>query len=169
MSEVCNKEGQGKKKNKQRRVGSLNIKDYCQSRKTRYLKGASPGGAGGKELTCQCRRLKRCRFDPCVGKIFWRRRWQPIPVFLPGESYRQRRLAGYSPKGHKQSDTTEHMDQQISQRIQHPSIHEKMKASELIELIPFICISAIWGQFPVLFCFSHSQSLQGVATGSCCI
>ena len=39
----------------------------------------------GKEPTCQCRTCKRCGFDPWVGKIPWRRAWQPTPVFLPGE------------------------------------------------------------------------------------
>ena len=34
-----------------------------------------PGGASGKEPTCQYRRLKRHRFDPWVGKILWRRAW----------------------------------------------------------------------------------------------
>ena len=37
----------------------------------------------------------------------WRRKWQPTPVFLPGESHRQKSLVGYSPWGHKESDTTE--------------------------------------------------------------
>ena len=37
----------------------------------------------------------------------WGRKWQPTPVFLPGESHGQRSLAGYSPWGHKESDTTE--------------------------------------------------------------
>ena len=37
--------------------------------------------------TPQCRRLKRLGFDPWVGKIPWRRAWQPTPVFLPGESH----------------------------------------------------------------------------------
>ena len=41
---------------------------------------------------------KRCRFDHWVGKIPWRRKWQPTPVFLPEESHGQRSLAGYSPK-----------------------------------------------------------------------
>ena len=45
-----------------------------------------PGGASGKEPTCQCRKLKRCRFDPCVGKIPWTRAWQSTPVFFSGES-----------------------------------------------------------------------------------
>ena len=39
-------------------------------------------------------------------EIPWRRAWQPTPIFLPGESNRQRSLAGYSPWGHKESDTT---------------------------------------------------------------
>ena len=39
----------------------------------------------------------------------WRRKWQPTPVFLPGESQGQRSLAGYSAKGPKELDTTEMM------------------------------------------------------------
>ena len=66
-----------------------------------------PGGASGKEPTCQWRRHKRCRVDPWVGKILWRRAWQPTPVFLPGESLGQRSLAGYSPLGRKGSDMIE--------------------------------------------------------------
>ena len=62
-----------------------------------------PGGASGKEPACQCRR-KRCRFDPWVGKIPWRRAWQSTPVFLPGEAHGQRSLAGYSSWGSKESD-----------------------------------------------------------------
>jgi len=56
---------------------------------------------------CQCRRGKRCRCDPWVRKIPWRRKWQPAPRLLPGESHGQRSLAGYSPWDHKKSDTTE--------------------------------------------------------------
>ena len=41
------------------------------------------------------------------GKIPWRRAWRPTPAFLPGESHGQRSLAGYSPQGHRESDTTE--------------------------------------------------------------
>ena len=51
-----------------------------------------PGGTGGKEPACQCRRPKRRRFDPWVRKTPWRREWLPIPV-LPGESHGQRSLA----------------------------------------------------------------------------
>ena len=55
----------------------------------------------GKESTCQCRRCKRHGFDSWVGKIPWRRAWQPMPVFLPGESHGQRSLVGYIPWGGK--------------------------------------------------------------------
>ena len=66
-----------------------------------------PGGASGKESACQYRRSKRCRLDPWVRKIPWRRKCQPTPVFLPGESHGQRSLAGYSPWDHKELDATE--------------------------------------------------------------
>jgi len=46
-----------------------------------------PGGARGKESTCQCRRLERLRLHPWVGKILWKRAQQPTSVFLPGESH----------------------------------------------------------------------------------
>ena len=64
--------------------------------------------ASGKESTCQCRNYKSCGFHPWVGKIPWSRKWQPTPVFFPEESHGQRILAGYSPWGHTESDTTEH-------------------------------------------------------------
>ena len=48
-------------------------------------------------------------FDPWVGKITWRRKWQSTPVLLPGKSHGQRSLVGYSPWGHKESDTTERL------------------------------------------------------------
>ena len=60
----------------------------------------------GKEPVCQCR---RCRFSSWVGKIPWRRKWQPTPVSLPGESHGQRSLAGHSPE----SDMTEYSTVEI--------------------------------------------------------
>ena len=42
----------------------------------------SPSGPSGKEPDCQCRRHKRHGFDPWVGKIPWKRAWQPTPVFF---------------------------------------------------------------------------------------
>ena len=68
---------------------------------------ASYGGAIGKEPTCQCRRHKRCGFDPWVRKISWRREWLPTPAFLPGESHGQRSLADNSPWAHTELGMTE--------------------------------------------------------------
>ena len=53
-------------------------------------------------------------FSPWVGKILWRRKWQPTPVFLPGKSHGQRSLVGYSPRGHKELDATEHTHTRMS-------------------------------------------------------
>ena len=61
-----------------------------------------------KKPFCQCRRHQRCGFNPGVGKIPWRRTWQPPPVFLPGKSYGWRSLVGCSPGGYKELDMTEH-------------------------------------------------------------
>ena len=60
-----------------------------------------PGDSVDKRIHLQCRRCRRCRFDPWVRKIPWRRKWQPTPVFLPGTFHGQRSLACYSPWGPK--------------------------------------------------------------------
>ena len=75
-----------------------------------------PRWCSGQESACQCRRHKRCRFSPWVGKIPWRRKWQPTPVFLAGEFHGLRSLVGYTPLGHKESDMTE----QLSARFGKP-------------------------------------------------
>ena len=67
-----------------------------------------PRWCSGRESACQCRRHRRCGFNPWAGTIPWRRKRQLTPVFLPRESHGQRSLAGYSPWGRKKSDTTEH-------------------------------------------------------------
>ena len=56
-----------------------------------------------------CLQCGRPGFDPWVGKIPWRRKWQPTPVFLPGESHGRRSLEGYSPRGRKELDMTEQL------------------------------------------------------------
>ena len=68
-----------------------------------------PDGASGKELGCQCRLEGRDvgLILAWVGKIPWRRAWQPTLVLLPGESYGQGSLAVYSPWGLKELDMTE--------------------------------------------------------------
>ena len=59
------------------------------------------GGGSGKEPAYQCRRHKKCKFDPWVRKIPWRRKWLSTPLFLPGESHGQRRPEGYSSEGRR--------------------------------------------------------------------
>ena len=67
-----------------------------------------PDGSDGKESACNVGDLGlipglgRSRFDPWVGKIPWRRKQPPTPIFWPGEFHGM-----YSPWGHKESDTTE--------------------------------------------------------------
>ena len=61
------------------------------------------GGVVNKDIW----RQKRCRFNPWVRRILWRRAQKSTLVFLPGESYGQRSLVGYSPEGLKESDMTE--------------------------------------------------------------
>ena len=65
-----------------------------------------PAGSDGKESACNAGDLGSI---PGVRKTPWRRAWQPTPVFLPGESHRQRSLVGYSPWGHRESDMTERL------------------------------------------------------------
>ena len=59
------------------------------SSNTSYKTVGLPRWLGGKESAYQCRKHKRCEFNPCVRKIPWRRAWQPTLVFLPGESPRR--------------------------------------------------------------------------------
>ena len=60
-------------------------------------------------VACQCSRCKRHGFNPWVGKIHWRRKWQHTPVFFQGKSHGQRSLVGYGPWGHKEWDMTERL------------------------------------------------------------
>ena len=57
-----------------------------------------------QSVSLQC---SRPRFNPWVGKIPWRRKWQPTPVLLPRKFHGWRSLVGYSPWGHKELDMTE--------------------------------------------------------------
>ena len=72
-----------------------------------FLYLMSPGSGSHKEPTCQCR-----RHETLVQFLGWeepqKRKWQPTSVSLPGESHGQRSLVGYSPWGHKESDSYAH-------------------------------------------------------------
>ena len=68
------------------------------------LSMGSPGSTDGKESAFNTGDPGSIRGS---GKIPWRRQWLSTPVFLPGEFCGQRSLAGYSPVGYNESDTTE--------------------------------------------------------------
>ena len=68
---------------------------------------ASQGALVVKNLPVNAGDIQDTGFDSWVGRIPWRGARQPTPVFLPGESHGQRKLVGYSPWGHKESDMTE--------------------------------------------------------------
>ena len=95
-----------------------------------------PGGSDGKKkkkIHLQCRKH---RLDPWVGKIPWRRKWQPTPVFLSGKFHGQRSLEGYSPWCCKELDTTERLHFVANKEI-----------NSLLSLIPSfsnICYLYLW-------------------------
>ena len=60
----------------------------------------------GKEFSNEFFHCRGFGFNPWVGKIPWRRKWQPIPIFLLGKPHGQRRLVSYGPWGCKESDVT---------------------------------------------------------------
>ena len=66
-------------------------------------------GCRVKESACQCRRQRRCEFDPWIMKIRWRRKRQLTPVFLLRKFRGQESLGCYSPGSHKESETTERL------------------------------------------------------------
>ena len=70
-----------------------------------------PDSSVGKESTSTCHGSLPCRrhiFDPWVGKIPWRMKWQPTSLFLPEKSHGQRSVMASSPKGHKELDMMKH-------------------------------------------------------------
>ena len=68
----------------------------------------------GKQSTCQCRKPGFCLW---VGKIPWRREWQPTPTFLPGKSHGQRSQMGCSPWGR------ERVGYNLVTKQQQPTVH----------------------------------------------
>ena len=91
-------------------------------RRSPYLMLNFPGSSTVKHLPT----MRETRFNPWVGKILWRTRWQPTAVLLPGKSHGWRSVVGYSLWGLKQSDTTE--------RCRHSSQRERKPRSSLSTL-----------------------------------
>ena len=90
----------------------------------------------GEESAYQCRGCRRLRFYPWVGKISWRRKWQPTPVFLPGKSQGQGILASYSPWGPKESDMIEWLSTNLWPR----TLNDEPEVAELDNAL-------LWNQY----------------------
>ena len=107
----------------------------------------------------QCRRPG---FNPWVRKIPWRRKWQPTPVPLPGKLHGQRSLVGYSPWGHRESDTTErlHFHFHLAQSP-HNGNWGPQEGKELTQdcAAPVLCL------WPI---YDKREGLKGSSQGSLC-
>ena len=113
---------------------------------------ALPRSLSGKESICQCWRCRRLGFSPWIGKISWRSKWQPTPVFLPGKSHGQRNLVGYSPWSHKELDITERMSTHTQAYI--------VLFSYISCFAHMLHILHIAASFILIFLFSHNVSLS---------
>ena len=102
---------------------NFNVVAGCKELKRMCIQKHFPGGTSGKEPTCQCRRHRRCEFNSWIGKIPWKRKWQPTPVFLPRKFHGQRSLASDSPWGCKESDATEWLSMHTQLEVYITSIH----------------------------------------------
>ena len=95
-------------------------------------------GVSDKEPICLYRRPKGHKFNPWVGKIPWRRKWQLPLVFLSGKFHGQRSLANYSPRGCKESDMTGHTHRIHRIHLIH-RIEYKENMVYIFFLYPFLC------------------------------
>ena len=82
-------------------ISTLNIKSKLKNNRFFSLLQTQFGLSSYLSWLRICLQCRKPGFDSWVGMIPWRRKWQPTPAFLPGESHGQRSLAGYSPRGHQ--------------------------------------------------------------------
>ena len=75
-----------------------------------------------------CLSMQKMQIPSLRLKIPWKRKWQPTPGFLAGKSQGQRSLAGYSPWGCKESDTTERLNNSNSIKLRGPCIRAQLIA-----------------------------------------
>ena len=109
----------------------------------------------GKEFACEYRRHKRCGFDPWVGKISRRRKWQSSPVLLLGKFHGQRSLAGHSPWGCKESDTTEGLTLSFTIYMHYIYVHTHI----YILFFIFFSIMLLWDSECSFLFYIHSRTL----------
>ena len=95
--------------------------------------------------------MQETRFNPWVGKIPLRRKCLFIPVFLPAEFHGQRSLAGYSPWGCKESDTTERLILSLfTWQRSYSILHPRNSISG-----PIVVLSAQWSGAPTWLFYSN--------------
>ena len=93
--------------------------------------------------------MQESRFNPWVRKIPWRQKWQPTPILLPGEFHGKRTLAGNSPWGCKESDTTERLHflslSFFLQLKKHPTVPApRHRTKDFTCIIPFSLLDSLW-------------------------
>ena len=111
-----------------------------------------PGGSVVKKNPPAMQGIRRLEFHLWVGKIPWRRKCQPTPVFLPGKSHGQRSLEGYSPWGRKESDTTEQLS--LFLLFSNGRIHIWSRKVLVVQLCPTFC--------DLMDCRSPGSSVNGI-------
>ena len=131
----------------------------------KYCSGL-PWWLSGKESTCPC---LRPGFHSWVGKIPWRRAWQPTPVFFPGESHGPRSLAGYNPWGCKELDMAEWLSTNTHEVLQIVWLNEILHVAALEQKLPVMLNSkgeVRTTKISIKPCISTSQQLrrQGTVT-----
>ena len=86
---------------------STGVGCHCLLQGIFLIQGSNPGLPHCRQMLYPLSHQGSPGFNSWVGKIPWRRKWQLTPVFLPRKSRGQRRMVGYSPQSHKESDTAE--------------------------------------------------------------
>ena len=132
-----------------------------------------PDGASGKEPVCPCSCHKKHRFSPWVGKIPWRRAWQPTPVFSPGDSHGHRSLTGYrvrhdwSNSAYMHLGCSQHWDV-ISimcwSSNKNPWENFKFFANQQLPMTSFNQVKQVWGHCSPTLSLIHGRSHENMAT-----
>ena len=124
---------------------------------------ASQVALGVKNLPTDAGEAREEGLIPGSGGFPWRRKWQPTPVFSPGKFHGQRSLAGYSPWGHKESDTTERLSEVWLKGFQpSPGTLVSSHGPEAL----FLCSGTIDTE-NLLQSSSHSSALAATSSGLC--
>ena len=114
-----------------------------------------PWWLSNKEYCCQCKRCIRHRFSLWVGKIPWRRKWQPTPVSFSGKFHGQRSPVGCTLWGHRESDTTQQLSIQTNFKEKADAkdiLHKEL----LLTTMPCFLLHAHWDQKFHILCVAKS-------------